>query len=207
MLLLEILRRQQDYSRIIAERQWIRDLPVRSIRDSRITLIGTGDIGQETAIRLRSFSPSCLTGVNRSGNNPGERFDKIVRIENLEDVLPETDVLILSLPGTPDTAGMLGKNKLSRLPDGAVVINVGRGTVICQNDLEKELRSGRLSAALDVFEEEPIPAEDSLWTCPNLLITPHTAGNMTLPYTVSRIIDLFLEDLKTTVQVVRLIIV
>ena len=195
MLLLEILRRQQEYTEIVAQRQWIRDLPVRSIRDSRITLVGTGDIGQETAIRLRGFSPSCLIGVNRSGRNPGELFDKIVCSENLEEVLPESDILILSLPGTPDTYGMLESKELALLPDGAVLINVGRGTVFGQKDLEKELRSGRLFAALDVFEEEPIPADDSLWTCPNLLITPHIAGNMTLPYTVRRIIDFFLEDL------------
>jgi len=195
MVLLEILRRQPEYTQIVSKREWVRSLPIRSIRDSNITLVGTGDIGQETAVRLRSFTPLRLTGVNRRGDNPGGLFDRIVKSIDLEIALPETDILILSLPGTPDTEGMLGEKQLAMLPDGTVVINVGRGTVIRQSALEKELRKGRLYAALDVFEKEPIPEEDPIWSCPNLLITPHIAGNMTLPYTVRRITELFLEDL------------
>ncbi len=195
MILLEILRRQTDYTGIVGRREWTRNLPVRSIKGSRITLLGTGNIGQETAIRLRSFSPEFLCGVNRRGENPGGLFDKITLSKNLETVLPQTDVLIISLPGTPDTEGMLGEKQLAMLPDGAVIINVGRGPIIRQTALEKELRQGRLFAGLDVFEQEPIPADDPLWTCPNLIITPHIAGNMTLPYTVNRIIEMFLEDL------------
>ena len=110
--------------------------------------------------------------------------------------LAEADALILSLPGTPETFHLLGEAQLALLPDGAAVINVGRGSVIDQPALERELRSGRLCAALDVFEEEPLPQDHSLWTCPNLLITPHVAGNMTLPWTVNRIVELFLEDLE-----------
>ncbi len=200
MVLLEILRRQTEYTEIVSRREWVRTLPIRSIRDSRITLVGTGDIGQETAVRLRSFTPQWLTGVNRRGDNPGGLFDRIVKSHDLETVLPETDILIVSLPGTPDTEGMLGEKQLAMLPDGTVVINVGRGTVIRQSALEKELRKGRLYAALDVFEKEPIPREDSFWDCPNLLITPHIAGNMTLPYTVRRIIEMFLEDLHNYCQ-------
>ena len=86
--------------------------------------------------------------------------------------------------------------RLARLPEGALIVNVGRGTVIDQEALEAELRAGRLCAALDVFEAEPVPADNSIWDCPNLLITPHTAGNMTLPYTKDRIVDLFVEDLQ-----------
>ena len=195
MMLLEILRRQPEYRRIVAAREWKRDLKIRSIRDSRITLLGTGDIGQETAARLRAFLPACLTGVNRSGKNPGSCFDRVVSAEAWESVLPKTDILIISLPGTKQTFHMVGKRQLSLLPDGAVIINVGRGSVADQAALFSELKSGRLYAGLDVFEEEPIPADDPAWDIPNLLITPHTAGNMTLDYTVNRIVELFLEDL------------
>ena len=106
----------------------------------------------------------------------------------------------MSLPGTAATEGMIGEKELAMLPDKAVVVNVGRGSVIVQSALEKELRKGRLSAALDVFEVEPIPQEDTIWTCPNLLITPHVAGNMTLPYTVRRIVDMFLENLDSYME-------
>ena len=196
MLILEMLRRQPEYNEMVRRREWRRDLPVASILGSRITLLGTGDIGCETAARLRAFRPASLTGVNRGGGNPGNLFDRIVRPEALEEVLPETDVLIISLPGTPETARMMDAGRLALLPDGALVINVGRGSIIDQKALEAELRSGRLQAALDVFEQEPLPADDSLWDCPNLLIAPHVAGNMTLPYTQKRIVELFLEDFE-----------
>ena len=195
MVTLEIMRRQPDYNTIVGQKQWIRNLPIRSVKGCRITLLGTGDIGQETAVRLRSFSPTCLLGVNRSGRNPGGLFDSVVPREKIDSVLPGTDLLIVSLPGTEETFQMLDKRRLSLLPDGAIVVNVGRGSVIEQKALTGELLAGRLRAALDVFEEEPIPADDPIWTCPNLLITPHVAGNTTLPYTVERIVQLFLENL------------
>ena len=196
MVLLEILRRDPEYRGIVARHEWKRGLAVRAIRGSRITLLGTGDIGQETAKRLRAFSPAGLTGVNRSGANPDGLFDRILTKEDWETVLPETDVLIMSLPGTKEAYHMAGRKQLALLPDGAVIINVGRGTVIDQEALAEELRKGRLFAGLDVFEQEPLGPEDPVWELPNLLITPHTAGNMTLPHTVERITELFLEDLE-----------
>ena len=194
MVTLEMLRRQMEYSAITGARGWRRDLPIRSIRGSRVTLLGTGDIGRETARRLRAFAPSVLTGVNRSGVCPEGDFDRVLRQESLDGVLPETDLLIISLPGTAQTAHMLDARRLALLPDGALIVNVGRGAVIDQAALERELRAGRLAAALDVFEKEPLPKDDPLWDCPHLLITPHCSGNTTLPYTVERIVDLFLED-------------
>ena len=196
MLALELLRRQMDYNAIVQRREWIRDLPVRSLKGSRITLLGTGDIGRETAVRLRAFGPAWLLGVNRSGSNPGGLFDQALAQAQLDEALPKTDLLVISLPGTPETFHMLDARRLSLLPDQALVINVGRGTVIDQKALESELRQNRLCAALDVFEREPLPPDDSLWDCPNLLLAPHVAGNMTLPYTKDRIVALFLEDFE-----------
>lgn len=194
MMLLDILRRQPDYRRIVQAREWTRDLTVRSIRDSRIMLLGTGDIGQETVRRLKAFDPAGLTGVNRSGRDvPG--FDRILTAETWETALPETDILIISLPGTKEAFHMLGAKQLALLPDGAAVINVGRGSVIDQEALIRELKNGRLFAGLDVFEQEPLEKDDPVWETPNLLITPHTAGNMTLAYTVEKIVEQFLEDL------------
>ncbi len=196
MAALEMLRRQPEYSAIVSRREWKRDLPVRSIKGSRVTLLGTGDIGREAAVRLRAFGPARLVGVNRSGNNPLSLFDRAIPQEELDTALPETDILVISLPGTRETRHMLDARRLRLLPDQALVINVGRGAVIDQKALETELRSGRLRAALDVFECEPLPADDPMWDCPNLLIFPHVAGNMTLPYTKDRIVDLFLEDFE-----------
>ncbi len=196
MVSLEMLRRQPDYREIVRNRAWRRNLPIRSLLGSRVSLLGTGDIGSEAARRLRAFSPACITGISRSGTDRKKLFDRTLPADQMNTVLPETDLLILSLPGTPETRHMLSAERLSLLPDGALVVNVGRGAVIDQAALEAELRAGRLMAALDVFEQEPLPQDDPLWTCPNLLITPHCSGNMTLPYTVERIVCLFLEDFE-----------
>ena len=196
MVTLEMLRRQPEYNSFISRQEWRRDLPIRSILGSRVTLLGTGDIGRQAALRLRGFLPQSLIGVSRSGKSPAGCFDRVVPAAQLDALLPETDILIISLPGTEEARHMLDARRLSLLPEGALIVNVGRGSVIDQQSLEKELRAGRLLAALDVFEQEPIPAEDPLWRCPNLLITSHVAGNMTLPYTVERIVSLFLEDFE-----------
>lgn len=196
MVTLTMLRRQMEYDAIVRDRQWRRDLAVRSIHGSRAVMLGTGDIGRETALRFRAFGPARIVGVNRSGRDPGAPFDRVVPVAGLDGALAEADILVVSLPGTAETNRLLDARRLALLPDGALVVNVGRGAVIDQAALERELRGGRLRAALDVFEEEPIPADSALWTCPNLMITPHVAGNMTLPYTVERIVEMFLEDFE-----------
>lgn len=195
MMILEILRRQPEYNTIVSERKWIRDLPIRSIYGSRVTLLGTGDIGRNIARRISAFSPKCVIGINRSGRVPDPVFESVYKISDLSTLLPETDILICSLPGTPETEHLLSADRLAMLPDSAVIINVGRGSLIDQGALEKELRNGRLFAGLDVFETEPIPRDNSIWECPNLLITPHSAGNMSLPHTIDVIVDMFLKDL------------
>jgi len=196
MILLEILRRRKEYRRITDGKGWIRDLPVRAIKGAKILMAGTGDIGQETAIRLRAFGPAKITGVNRNGKNPGGLFDRICTAKDWEAELTDTEILIVSLPGTKESFHMIGEKQLAALPEGAVIINVGRGSVIDQAALTRELANGRLYAGLDVFEQEPPAEDDPVWELENLVMTPHTAGNMTLPYTVQRIVELFLEDLE-----------
>lgn len=197
MVTLELMRRQPEYQRLVAKRGWRRDLPVRSIRDSRVVLLGTGDIGREAALRLRAFGPKSILGVNRRGRAPGDMFDAVYPIDELDAVLPQADLLILSLPGTAGTSGLMDDGRLGLMPRDAFIVNVGRGSAIDPRALERRLREGQFAGvALDVFETEPLPPEDTLWDCPRLLITPHVAGNMTLPYTVERIAALFLEDFE-----------
>ena len=194
MVTLELMRRQGEYNQVVARRGWLRTLPIRSIRGSRVTFLGTGDIGHTAASRLRGFEPACITGVNTTGH-PAEGFDRVLPLSALDDILPKTDVLVLALPGTAQTAGLMDGRRLALLSRDAFLVNVGRGSAIDQAALVRLMKGGHLSgAALDVFAEEPIPKEDPVWDCPRLLVTPHVAGNMTLGYTLDRIVDLFLEN-------------
>ena len=196
MVTLELMRRRMEYIELIRNRTWENGLAIHSIQGARITMLGTGDIGYETAVRLKAFGPKSLIGVNRRGNNPNDMYDSICPISKLDSILPQTDLLICSLPSTDETRDLLTAARLSLLPTDAYIVNVGRGDVLDQKALENMLREGKLGgAALDVFREEPIPADDSLWDCPGLVITMHSAGTWTLPYTVGRIVDMFLTDL------------
>ena len=197
MVSLMLLRRQMEYTEIIREGGW-RVLPggIRSLHGARVTCLGTGDIGTEFARRVRAFHPAKLVGLNRSGRaNAG--FDEICTVSELDAVLPETDLLFLSLPSTPDTVNILNAARMALLPEGAYVVNVGRGTAIDQDALIAALDSEHLAgAALDVVVPEPLPAGHPLRKAKNLLLTPHVAGNMTLGYTCERNIALFCENLE-----------
>lgn len=197
MVTLELMRRQREYDQVVAKRGWLRTLPIDSIRGSRVTLLGTGDIGRTAAARLRGFEPEVIVGVNRSGHPvPGE-FDRVAPLSALDEILPETDLLVMSLPGTADSAGLMDGRRLSLLPKTAYLVNVGRGSAVDEKALLELMAGGHLSgAALDVFQTEPLPPESPLWDCPRILITPHVAGNMTLGYTVDRIVALFLENFE-----------
>ena len=104
-----------------------------------------------------------MVGVNRRGANPDNIYDRIISLSEIDEVLLETDVLILSLPSTPETIGILNEERLNKLPGNAYIINVGRGNVLDEKSLEKMLREGRLGgAALDVFEKEPLDKDNTL---------------------------------------------
>ncbi len=194
---LEMMRRRSEYREFVRSRKWRNDLPITSIKGARVAFLGTGDIGCEAAKRIRAFGPKSMTGINRRGANPDDLFDTVVTMEKLDDILPETDLLIMSLPSTGKTRGIMNKERLSKLPGSAYIVNVGRGDAIDQQALEAMLREGTLAgAALDVLEKEPLDPESTLWDCPRLVLTTHVAGNWTLPYTVDRIVEMFIEDFE-----------
>ena len=201
MVSLMLLRRQMEYTALIQERGWD-TLPgnIRSLRDCRITVLGAGDIGTEFARRVRAFAPAKLVGVRRSARAGDGAFDETRTTAELDALLPETDLLVMALPNTPETAGILSRARLALLPRGAFVVNVGRGAAVDQDALIDALNGGHLAgAALDVVEPEPLPADHPLRDAKNLLLTPHVAGNTTLPYTRRKTIDMFLEDLENYV--------
>ena len=196
MVLLMLLRRMPEYERMCAEREWRRLSPIRSVQGLRTTVVGTGNVGTETAKRLRALGAS-VRGVRRDKSKGGHpAFEGVFAMEEIDSLLPETDALILCLPGTRETRRAVDRTRLALLPQGSYLVNMGRGPAVDPEALLEALQSGHLAgAALDVTDPEP-PTEDSpLWTQPNLILTPHCAGDMALQYTCDRVVEMFVEDL------------
>ncbi|WP_347109528.1 NAD(P)-dependent oxidoreductase [Paenarthrobacter sp. S56] len=142
---------------------------------ARVTIWGFGSIAGRLAPLLAALGAQ-VTGV---ANSSGERYGfPVVATGQLHEVLKTTDVLVSILPATPETENSLDVGVLTKLPETAVFVNVGRGATVDEDALLAALRGGRLrAAALDVTKVEPLPADSELWSAPNLLITPHVAGN------------------------------
>lgn len=197
MVTLMLLRHASAYVLEAAAHRWGPVLPMRSIMGSTITVVGTGDIGTEFARRAKALGAKSIRGVRRTKKAADPAFDEIHTNDELDGLLPDTDILVLALPATGETKGILSAERIALLPDSAYVVNVGRGSAIDQAALIDALNGGRLAgAALDVFAQEPIPAGDPAWTAKNLLITPHISGQMSLGYTRDRNVELFCEDLE-----------
>lgn len=196
MLTLMLLRRMPEYAEDRKNGVWRNDRPLRSVYDSRITLLGTGDIGRNYALRVSAFGPKSIAGLSKSGKSDCPAFTSVHQISDLDAILPETDILVMSLPETPETIHILNRERLALLPENAVVINVGRGSAIDEPALAEALKSGVIAgAALDVLEKEPLPEDSPLKDAPNLIITPHMAGQRTLKRTVDVMVEKFMNDL------------
>ena len=137
---------------------------------SRVVILGFGSIGGAVADRLRPFGVE-IVGVSRT------RRAGVLGFDDLDSVLPGAAVLVDLLPLTAETAGILDARRLALLPDGALLVNGGRGRTVDTPALVRELERGRLRAALDVTDPEPLPAGHPLWSLPNVLVSPHIAGD------------------------------
>jgi phosphoglycerate dehydrogenase-like enzyme len=194
---LVMMRRLNEFFEETRNGQWLKPRPQSSLKDCRITVLGTGDIGTTFASRARAFEPATIIGVCRSGKSSATVYDKVFPVSELDSILPQTDLLAMSLPATAETRGILSRERIALLPQGAYIVNVGRGSAIDEDALADALDNGHIAgAALDVFQTEPLPPDNRLWKTKNLIITPHVAGNMTLAHTRNKNVSMFLEDLK-----------
>jgi phosphoglycerate dehydrogenase-like enzyme len=168
--ILTSLREFPGFVRDQDRREWDRHT-TDELQGKRVLVIGAGDLGQQSARRLRAFDaePTLVARHARNG---------IHAIAEVPDLLPDADVVVLVVPLTEETRHMVDRDFLARMRDGALIVNAARGAVIVTDDLLAELESGRLHAALDVTDPEPLPAGHPLWSAPNLLLTPHVGGNV-----------------------------
>ena len=151
--------------------------PVRELGRCRVLIVGAGGIGSAIAERLAAFGCR-VTGTRRHpGREVPPGFAAIHAPGELERLLPESDVVILSVPHTPETRGLLTAERLDLLPRGAIIVNVARGALLDEAALVQRLRDGRLrGAVLDVFSSEPLPGDSPLWHLSQVLLTPHVSA-------------------------------
>lgn len=175
-----------------ARREWER-YAARELGDRTVGVVGVGAIGSQAAEYCQFFGARVL-GVKRDPTEKPDSVDEIYGPGDLSAVLPEADYLVLATPLTDETRGMIDAEALATLPADAVLVNVGRGEVVVQDALVSALESGHLGgAALDVFEEEPLPEESPLWGREDVLVTPHVAGST--PHYWERAAEIFLDNL------------
>lgn len=172
-LLLAQSRKLDRYARDMTDGHWERDGFGWSIADRRALIVGYGGIGQAIERRLEPFELAGITKVARTARGDIHGFDE------LDALLPHSDIVLIACPLTAETAGMFDARRLALLPDDAIVVNVARGPIVDTDALQAETSSGRLRAALDVTDPEPLPADHPLWRSPGVLIAPHTGGPAT----------------------------
>lgn len=168
-------RRIPMFVRAQDERRW-QGTFAPSLADRRVLLLGYGGVGTAIAARLIPFEATVVPVASRA-RDEGEVH--VHGVDELPRLLPEAEIVIASLPGGEATRNIIDDAFLAALPDDALVVNVGRGTLIDTDALVDHVRRGRIRAALDVTEPEPLPADHPLWTLPGVLISPHVGGAST----------------------------
>jgi phosphoglycerate dehydrogenase-like enzyme len=185
----------RDHQRAAHWRPMISDLSQREaeLAGKTMVIVGTGRIGGRLARFAKAFDMHVI-GVRRSPAEGPNGADEVVATADLVRMLPRADVVVLACPLTPETENLIGPAALAAMKPGAHLINVARGKVVDETALIAALGAGRLAAAgLDVTREEPLPATSPLWSMPNVLLTPHTAGE-TRAYE-DNVIDLLVENI------------
>jgi phosphoglycerate dehydrogenase-like enzyme len=149
--------------------------PLRTLSGARVLIVGLGSIGEPTA-RLAAAFGAHVIGIRRRPGPPPPGVEAVLPPDRLRAELPAADVVVIAAPHTAATWQMIGERELGMLKNGAVLVNVSRGKLIDEVALARELAKGRIRAALDVFDHEPLAPESPLWRSPDVLITPHVAG-------------------------------
>jgi glyoxylate/hydroxypyruvate reductase A len=165
----------------------------RGLRGRTLTVLGLGAMGGAAAEQAKHFG-MVVTGL-RTRPAPHSGCDRVLPTDQLDAVLPETEFLVISTPLTSATRKILDARRIALLPRGAAVVNIGRGPLVDQAALCEALDQGHLSGAvLDVFDPEPVPADDRLWTTKNMVMTPHVSVDDAVSY-VPRSLDIFFANL------------
>jgi len=199
-LTFELLKNLHLYRDEQSKGRWQSRGKVKSIEGAVVLVVGLGDIGAAYGRRMKALG-SYVIGVRRTTHEKPDYLDELLLSARMEEALPRADVVALVVPGTKETAGLIGRPQLAKMKRDAVVINVGRGSAIDTEALCDALESGALAGAgLDVTDPEPLPPGHRLWKLENAIITPHVAGGRYMSETAGYIMELNLENARRFVR-------
>jgi phosphoglycerate dehydrogenase-like enzyme len=154
------------------ERPWYPPVMVEELTGKRVLLVGYGSIGKEIERMLVPFNVNILR-IARSAHIEPEVYP----VGELDSLLPRAEVVVLILPSTDESRGLIGGRQFALMQQGTLLVNAARGPIVQTDALVEALQSGRIRAAIDVTDPEPLPDGHPLWSCPNLMITPHIGGS------------------------------
>ena len=195
-MLLELFKKLELYRDAQKSGAWQSQGAVKAVYGSTVLVLGMGDIGGEFAARCKALGAKVI-GVRRSPRPCPEYADEVHLLEDLDSLLPQADVVAITLPGTDATRGLMSRERLAKMKEGSVLLNVGRGFIVDTEALCDALERGHLSGTgVDVTDPEPLPPTHRLWNIPTAVVTPHISGFYHLRETHERIVGIFLENLR-----------
>jgi phosphoglycerate dehydrogenase-like enzyme len=175
-LMLALTRKIHTYVKNQQTKTWHHAHMGLEMHEKTVGIIGVGEIGKETAKIAKAFGMNVL-GIRYSGK-PEDYVDQMYTPQQLDQVLPQCDYVVVTLPLTDETRHLFGAKQFKHMKSKAFFINIGRGEIVVENDLIQALQDGTIAGAgLDVFEKEPLSQESPLWEMENVIITPHTSGS------------------------------
>lgn len=172
--ILEMIRNSKEFYDKQNKKIWKMDTSLLELYGKTVGFVGTGSIAVEAAKRLEGFGVKIL-GINSSGNNV-DHFHQCFSIDKINDVVSQCDFIVIAAPYTDKTHHLIDENVFASMKDGTYLVNIARGSIIAENALINNLKSGKIKkAALDVFEVEPLPEDNPLWEMDNVIVTPHNS--------------------------------
>ena len=173
---LDRARDLQQVSKWSMEELWQSRPHPRRMRGAHAIVVGMGAIGSRVAEYCAAMGMR-VTGVRQNPSNPAKGVTRMIGFAQLDEALAESDFVVLAVPTTPETRGMMNASRLAQMKEGSWLVNVGRGALVDEGALVEALHAGRPGgAALDVFNTEPLPGDSPLWHTENVIITPHEGG-------------------------------
>lgn len=194
--ILMLMRNMNLYVRNQEQAKWQVEGPIYSIYDSTFLIVGLGNLGIEFAKRIKALGGHTM-GIKKHVEHPIEYIDELYTMDQIEDVLPKADVVVMALPSTKETKKSFHGAYFDIMKENAIWANVGRGDVVDTMHVVNAVKEKKiLGAVLDVCDIEPIPADHPIWKEENIIITPHISGTFQLPKTKDIFVDILCENLE-----------